>query len=98
MHIISKKTLVEYYTREPKAKVALLSWYAKVKNAEWSCFADIKRTFNSVDNVGNKHYVFNIKGNEYRLIVVIDFTPHRVLIRFVGTHSEYDRIKDIQNI
>ena len=98
MHVISKRTLVEYYQREPKSKVALLDWYRKTKNATWSCFADIKKTFNSVDNVGNKHYVFNIKGNDYRLIVVIDFTPHRVLIRFVGTHEEYDKINNISFI
>ena len=68
------------------------------KEAKWECFADIKKTFNSVDSVGNKRYVFNIKGNDYRLIVLIKFTVSHVLIRFVGTHKEYDKIKDIQNI
>ncbi|MBO5624486.1 MAG: type II toxin-antitoxin system HigB family toxin [Prevotella sp.] len=54
--------------------------------------------FNSVDAVGNQRYVFNIKGNDYRLIVLIQFTPKTVYIRFVGTHKEYDAIKDIKNI
>ena len=54
--------------------------------------------FNSVDSVGNKRYVFNIKGNDYRLIVLIKFMVSHVLIRFIGTHNEYDKIKDIQNI
>jgi Uncharacterized protein conserved in bacteria len=53
---------------------------------------------NSVDAVGNQRYVFNIKGNDYRLIVLILFTPKTIYIRFVGTHKEYDAIKDIQNI
>ena len=98
MRVIAKSTLVEYYTRNPQAKTALEDWYEKTRNAEWTCFADIKRTFNSVDSVGNKRYVFNLKGNDYRLVVVVRFTPQQVLIRFIGTHAEYDKITDIQNI
>lgn len=64
----------------------------KTKRAEWDCFADVKDTFNSVDNVGNQHYVFNIKGNNYRLIAVIKFTIKTIFIRFIGTHREYDKI------
>ncbi len=98
MRIISKSTLVEYYTKEPQARSALEEWYEKTRRAEWSCYADMKQSFNSVDAVGNQHYVFNIKGNDYRLVVVIQFTPKTVYIRFVGSHRDYDRIKDIQNI
>lgn len=58
----------------------------------------MKNTFNSVDAVGNQRFVFNIKGNNYRLIVLILFTPKTVYIRFVGTHKEYDAIGDIKNI
>ena len=61
-------------------------------------FADIQNTFATVSSVGNHRYVFNIKGNDYRLIVLIKFTISHVLIRFVGTHEEYDKIKDIQNL
>lgn len=57
----------------------------------------MKKTFNSVDRVGNQHYVFNIKGNDYRLIVVVKFMIKTVLIRFIGTHAEYDKI-DAKNI
>ena len=98
MRIIAKSTLVEYYTKNPQAKSALEEWYEKTRRAEWSCYADMKQSFNSVDAVGNQHYVFNIKGNDYRLVVVIQFTPKTVYIRFVGSHRDYDRIKDIQNI
>ena len=98
MRIIAKSTLVDYYTKNPQAKTALEDWYQKTSEAEWKCFADIKRTFNSVDSVGNKRYVFNIKGNDYRLVVLILFIPQTVYIRFVGTHADYDRIKDIQTL
>lgn len=98
MRIIAKSTLVEYYTKKPQAKSALEEWYEKTKKSEWTCFADIKNTFNSVDAVGNKRYVFYIQGNDYRLVVLILFTPNTVYIRFVGTHKDYDAIKDIQNI
>ena len=97
MRIITKSTLVEYYEKNPEAKTALEEWYAKTKQAEWTSFADIKNTFNCVDSVGNQHYVFNIKGNDYRLIVVIKMMIKTVLIRFIGTHSEYDKI-DATNI
>ena len=53
MRIISKSTLVEYYTKNPQSKTALEEWYEKTKKSEWTCFADIKNTFNSVDAVGN---------------------------------------------
>lgn len=98
MRIISKSTLVNYYTKNPQAKTALEDWYEKARGAEWKCFADMKQTFNSVDSVGNKRYVFNIKGNDYRLVVLVKFTVSHILIRFVGTHAEYDKITDIQNI
>jgi mRNA interferase HigB len=98
MRIISKTFIKDYYTKNPQAKAALLSWVKKTEEAQWQNFADIKRTFNSVDSVGNQRYVFNIKGNDYRVVVVIKFTPQNVLIRFIGTHAEYDRIKDIKNI
>ena len=98
MKIIARRTLVDYYEKHPQAKEALEDWFHKTKKAEWTCFADIKKTFNSVDSVGNQHYVFNIKGNDFRLVAVVKFSPSHVLIRFIGTHSEYDRIKDIANI
>lgn len=88
MRIISRSTIKKYYEQHPSSKTALEDWAEKVCKAEWKSFADIRKTFNSVDSVGNQHYVFNIKGNDFRLVA----------IRFIGTHSEYDRIKDIHNI
>lgn len=98
MRIFTEQALKEYVQAHPEAKVALQEWVTIVKRSKWTCFADVRKTFNSVDNVGNQHYVFNIKGNTYRLIVVIKFTIQFVYIRFVGTHAEYDRIPDCSTI
>ena len=98
MRIISKKKLVEYYTANPRARSMLEDWYQKTKRSKWNNFADIRATFNTVSSVGNNRYVFNIKGNDFRLVVVIKFTPQNVFIRFIGTHAEYDRIEHIENI
>ena len=98
MRIIAKSTLVAYYTKNPLSKSALEDWFEKTKEAEWKNFSDIKKTFNTVSSVGNNRYVFNIKGNDYRLVVLIKFTVSHVLIRFVGTHAEYDRIKNIEKL
>ena len=92
MRIFTEQVLKEYAEKHPEAKVALQEWTSIVKKSDWKCFADIKKTFRSVDSVGNQHYVFNIKGNNYRLVVVIRFTIKFVYVRFIGTHAEYDRI------
>lgn len=98
MRIFTEQGLKEYIKDNPKSTIALQEWVVTVKRSEWRCFADIKRTFNSVDNVGNGRYLFNIKGNDYRLVVLIKFTIQFVYIRFVGTHKEYNKIKDISNL
>ena len=93
MHIISQGIVREYCRVHPDASMPLWSWYKTTEKAEWKNFADIRRDFATVSQVGGQHYVFNIKGNDHRLVVVIKFTVGRVYIRFVGTHAEYDRIK-----
>lgn len=92
MRIFTERPLKQYADSHPEARTAIQDWIRKVKEARWRTLADIKQTFNSVDYLGNQRYVFNIKGNDYRLIVVIQFRPQFVYIRFIGTHSEYDRI------
>lgn len=92
MRIITEEPLKAFITLHPDVKTALQDWVKTVKTAKWSNFADVKNTYNTVDYVGNQHYVFNIKGNQYRLVAVIKFTIQWLYIRFIGTHSEYDRI------
>ena len=58
--------------------------------------ADIKNDFNSVDYVGTNRYVFNIKGNDFRLIVIFIFVSQKIYVRFIGTHSEYNKISSTQ--
>lgn len=97
MRIFTEQILKEYAETHPEAKVAIQEWVTKVRKSDWKCFADVKATFNSADNIGNQHYVFNLKGNNFRLVVVIKFTIHFVYVRFIGTHTEYDKI-DCKNI
>lgn len=92
MRIITEEPLKQYIQLHPDTESALQDWIKKVKESDWSCFADVKQTFNSVDNVGNQHYVFNIRGNNHRLVVVIKFTIKWIYIRFIGTHAEYEKI------
>lgn len=98
MRIIAKKTLTQYAENHPQAAGSLNDWFEKTRKAEWNNLTDIRQTFNSVDYVGNQRYVFNINGNNYRLVVLILMTSNTVYIRFIGTHAEYDRITDIENI
>ena len=93
MVIISKAVLKEFAIEHPAAENSLKKWYEETKAADWKSFMEIKRTFNTVDGVGNDRYVFDIKGNQYRLIALIIFRVRTVFILFVGTHQEYDRIE-----
>lgn len=94
MRIVSHKKLKDFYETPGRedSKVALERWYHLTEEAEWRNLSDLKRDFPSADYAGNQHYVFNIKGNRYRLVVVIKFVMGYVFVRFVGTHTEYDRI------
>ena len=98
MRIIAHRTLVLFYTKHADAKAALEEWFLKTQKADWESFDDIKKTFNSVDAVGNQRFVFNIKGNDYRLVALIEFKIKMVYIRFVGTHKEYSNIKNCSEL
>ena len=97
MRIVTFTKIKEFTGKHASSDVALRDWYLKYKRGEWNTLSDIKQTFNSVDYVGNNRYVFNIKGNDYRLVAIIIFASKKVYIRFIGTPSEYDKI-DSSNI
>jgi mRNA interferase HigB len=92
MVIISKAIIREFTTMHPDAESPLDNWYELTTNADWKSFNEMKNTFNSVDAVGNDRYVFNVKGNNYRLVALIIFKVRTVFILFIGTHKEYDKI------
>ena len=98
MRIITFKRIQEFSELYPDADIPLRNWYKSVTESEWNCFADMKQTFGSVDSVGNNRFVFNVKGNTYRLIAIVIFASKKVYIRFIGTHKEYDKIKDCSTI
>ena len=98
MHIISFRKLREFFEKDPNSKVALQDWHKRASKADWDSFSDIKETFNSVDSVGNSRFVFNVKGNHYRIVALLLFQIKRVYIRWVGTHKDYNKIKNIDKI
>jgi mRNA interferase HigB len=92
MVILSKSTIRLYGDKYPAAASTLNEWFTKTKDVDWSSLADIKQTFNHVDYIANDRYVFNIKGNHYRLIAKVLLPIRTLYIKFVSTHAEYDRI------
>ncbi len=97
MRIVSKKRLVDYYTKYAGSKTALEVWYKKVPKAGWENLNELKIDYLSADYVGNNRVAFNIKGNDYRLIVIIIYASQKVYIRWIGTHAEYNKV-DVKNI
>lgn len=98
MRIVTFKRIKEFSEKHTDAENPLNYWCHIVTKKDWNNFNKIKNTFNNVDYVGNHRFVFNIKGNKYRLVAIISFIAKKVYIRFIGTHSEFDAIQDIQNI
>ncbi|GAB2597837.1 type II toxin-antitoxin system HigB family toxin [Spirosoma areae] len=92
MVVISKTALNLFGEKHPDVTTALNDWYDIVKNADWQNLAALRRTFNSVDYIADNRYVFNIKGNHYRLVAMIFFSVRTVYIKFIGTHAEYDKV------
>lgn len=90
MHIITQKRVIEARERFPECQSALDGWLKVVKNNAFSSFSDLRKTFNSVDKVGNL-YAFNISGNKLRLIASIHFNRQKLYIRDILTHKEYDK-------
>ena len=92
MHIITRKRIVEFCEKQPDCTTALESWHRIMKQSQYNSFAQLRQTFPSADQVG-KLTVFNIGGNKARLVAAIHYNTHRVYIRHVLTHKEYDRGK-----
>jgi mRNA interferase HigB len=92
MRVISKRSLREFWEKHPEAKRVLQAWYEDALRAEWQTPADIKRIYGNASLLGDNRVVFNLKGNDYRLVVKVHYDRGHVYIRFVGTHQAYDNI------
>lgn len=91
MRIITFRRIIDFSEKHADSDIALREWYCKTQNANWECFADVRRSFNSVDAVGNNRFVFNIKGNSYRLVAIVLFKTKMVYIRQICTHIDYEK-------
>ncbi|AZQ63736.1 type II toxin-antitoxin system HigB family toxin [Flammeovirga pectinis] len=96
--IISKKTLIDFANKHASSKQVLELWYDDVKSAKWINFNDIIYDYPSADVLNNHRVCFNIGGNKFRLIATINFRFSTVRINFIGTHAEYDKIKNASTI
>jgi mRNA interferase HigB len=92
MPVIAYRSLQNFWALHPASEQALKAWYDEAKKAVWQKPADIKARFRSASFVGNNRVVFNIKGNDYRLIVAVAYRIGVVYVKFIGTHAQYDRV------
>lgn len=92
MKVVALGTLRRFWTRHPDAEQPLKAWHYEAKHARWKTPQDIRNHYASASFVGQNRVVFNIKGNDYRLIASVAYRFQAVYIKFVGTHAQYDRI------
>jgi len=97
MRVVTFKKIKEFSEKYTDSITALKEWYFKTSKAKWKNLKDLKMNFGSADYIGNNRFVFNIKGNNYRLVAIIIFASQKVYIRFIGTHEEYNKT-DCRNI
>ena len=90
MRIIAKRTLRDFWNRHPKANGPLEAWHQEVARADWATPSAVKAQFRSASVLQGNRVVFNIAGNQYRVIVKVNYPYRVVYIRFIGTHTDYD--------
>ena len=92
MRVIAVAALRAFWQRHPEAEQPLKAWFEEATKAAWTQPADIKAQYRSASILKNRRVVFNIKGNDYRLIVAVAYKLQVVYVKFVGTHKEYDAV------
>ncbi|GHT57852.1 hypothetical protein FACS18945_3010 [Bacteroidia bacterium] len=92
MQLINKRLLDEFAAKHTNALKAIDRWIEIMEKAQWKNHNELKNVFPSADYVGNSRYVFNIKGNDYRIVAVVMFVADLATVCFVGTHAEYDKV------
>ena len=97
MRIVAITTLQAFWEKHPYAKAPLQAWYALASRAKWQSPSDIKAAYRNASFIANERVVFNIKGNDYRLVALIRYRQGLMFIRFIGSHSQYNKI-DVSTI
>ena len=97
MHIISRPALIKFWIKHHDSETPLRVWFKKVEQSKWKSINELKADFPTADYVGNNRVVFDIKGNKYRIIILVFFLGQKMFIRFIGTHAEYDKV-DAKNV
>ncbi len=92
MRVVAKKVLRDFWAKHKDCELQLKSWYHEAHKAQWKTPNDIKKEFPTASFLQDNRVVFNIKGNGYRLIVRINYNYGLIWVRFIGTHTEYDKI------
>jgi mRNA interferase HigB len=92
MRVIALSTLRTFWQTHPDSEIPLRSWYALASRAIWNTPADIKAAYGNASFTANNRVVFNIKGNDYRLVVAVRYDKRLMYVRFIGTHRQYDKI------
>lgn len=92
MRIVAVKTLRDFWTKRPSAEQPLRAWLDEVGHAKWGAPADIKARYRNASFLHNRRVVFNIKGNDFRLIVSVAYRFQAVCVKFVGTHEQYGQV------
>ena len=97
MRVIALRNIRDFGAQQPRAAQAWKAWVQEARNASWKTPQDIKQRYASASFIGRNRVVFNIRGNEYRLIVAVAYRFEAVYVKFIGTHAQYDAI-DAQTI
>ena len=92
MKVLVKKTILYYTKRYPMAETQLLVWFNEFSKLDFSNFNELKKVYGNASIVNNNRVVFNIKGNDFRLVVSINFIQRASYVIWFGTHKEYDKI------
>jgi len=98
MVVISYSKIRAFITKHPQSTDIMNNWYRIAEKSDWANYHGMKNDFGSADAVGSDRYVFDIGGNRYRVITLIFFKIRTVYIRFVGSHAEYDKIKNASEV
>jgi mRNA interferase HigB len=92
VRVLSKRTLREFWLKHEDCENQLLGWYKEMKLSQYKSSDEFLSAFTNCRSIGKSRYIFNIKGNKYRLVIKANFDLRTIWIRFIGTHSQYDKI------